>query len=63
MSQLQTAESREVIPKRLTKKEALIYLLAIRKKIDIMTANLIEFSSDRYEKDEIDNILHTFFYG
>lgn len=63
MSQLQTAESREVIPTRLTKKDALIYLLAIRKKIDIMTANLIESSSDTFEKDEIDNILHTFFYG
>lgn len=63
MSQIQTARPDEVIRKGITKREALVILLAIRKKIDIMSATLIESPLDSFEKAEIENTLHSFFYG
>lgn len=59
MSELEAIQTRKII----SKMEALSYLLAIRKKIDIMSATLIDSPSDTFEKEEIDKILNLFFYG
>lgn len=63
MSQLQTIRSAEVNGTGITKKEALVILLDIRKKIDIMAATLIDTPCDHFDREEINTILHKFFYG
>jgi hypothetical protein len=57
MNKFQTIQTREII----SKKEVLTILLDFRKKIDILSAYIIDTTYDRLDREEINNIICNFF--